>query len=116
MDDDALKNPPGYYNTVERPDPGGSLPEPIGPRGRAVSKLVGVGFLIAAIVAAVIQVMGIVANPVDFSSAPNFVMGRFVALVLVPVFFGLLGVVLVRHADDRPTPYLRSRRRLGRRR
>lgn len=108
------ENPPGYYSTVERPDPGGALPEPIGPGTRLAAKLVGIAFLLAAVVFAVIQLVSIAANPVAFTASPRFVTGRWVAFVVLPLFFGLLGVVLLRHADDRPTPLLRKQFRRSR--
>ena len=38
---DGEGNPPGYYNTIERPNPGGAMAEPMGPRGRLVAKMIG---------------------------------------------------------------------------
>ncbi len=102
------ENPPGYYNTVERPDPGGALPEPIGPRTRITAKLVGGAFLLAAVVFAMVQLASMLTNPVSYNTSPRFVTGRWVAFIVLPLFFGLLGVMLLRHADDRPAPLLRK--------
>ena len=113
---DGEGNPPGYYNTIERPNPGGAMAEPMGPRGRLVAKMIGAGFVVAAVASLTWQIVDLVANPYGGGAATSFVMGRYVALVLLPVFFGVLGVALLRHADDTPNPYLRPQRRSRRRR
>lgn len=116
MDYDDQENPPGYYNTVSSPNPGGAMAEPMGPRGRLVAKIVGAAFVVAAVASLVWQGIDLVANPSPPGAATNFALGRYVALVLLPLFFGVLGIALLRHVDDKPKPYLRPQRRSQRRR
>ena len=108
---DGEENPPGYYNTVERPNPGGAMAEPMGPRGRLVAKIIGAAFVVAAVISLVWQGIDVVSNPSPPGAAMSFAMGRYVALVLLPLFFGLLGIALLRHADDKQKPYLLPQRR-----
>lgn len=113
---DGKENPPGYYNTVARPNPGGTMAEPMGPRGRLVTKVVGAAFVLAAVASLSVQAVGLVGEPSAPGVATSFVMGRYVALVMLPLFFGGLGVALLRHADDKTVPYLRPQRRSQHRR
>ena len=101
--------PPGYYATISRADPGGALPEPPGPRARLVAKALGVAFMLVAAAYLVFAVTDLITDPHPPGLASSVQTGRYVAAVVVPGAFGLLGLTLLRHADDPPRRLMRRR-------